>query len=76
MAPCTCCETKNHPMLSPITGTEGSPLDCDYICPTAICGNWQEQRRQRNSLRFQPCPKKFAAMCQYDTAIANTALGE
>ena len=76
MAPCACCGAKNHPMLSPIKSPEGAPLDCDYVCPTAICSNWQEQRRQRNALRFQPCPKKFAAMCHNDTATANTALGE
>ena len=69
-------EAKNHPMLSPIISPEGAPLDCDYICPTAICSNWQEQRRQRNPLRFQPCPNKFAARCYNDTATANTALDE
>jgi hypothetical protein len=76
MAPCACCGAKNHPMLSPIKSPDGAPLDCDYVCPTAICSNWQEQRRQRNALRFQPCPKKFAAMCHNDTASANTALEE
>ena len=76
MAPCACCGAKNHPMLSPIKSPEGAPLDCDYVCPTAICSNWQEQRRQRNALRFQPCPKKFAAMCHNDTATANTAIGD
>ena len=74
MAPCACCGAKNHPMLSPIKNPEGDPLDCDYVCPTAICSNWQEQRRHRNALRFQPCPKKFAARCHNDTATANTAL--
>jgi hypothetical protein len=37
--------TKNHPMLSPIVSPEGAPLDCNYVCPTAICSNWQEQRK-------------------------------
>ena len=68
--------TKNHPLLSPIISPEGAPLDCNYVCPTVICSNWQEQRSKRNSLRFQPCPKKFAAMCHNDTTIVNTALGE
>jgi hypothetical protein len=76
MAPCACCGAKNHPMLSPIKSPDGAPLDCDYVCPTAICSNWQEQRRQRNALRFQPCPKKFAAMCHNDTATADKALSE
>ena len=76
MAPCACCGAKNHPMLSPIKSPEGAPLDCNYVCPTASCSNWQEQRRQRNSLRFQPCPKKFAEMCHNDTATANAALVE
>jgi len=76
MAPCACCGAKNHPMLSPIKSPDGAPLDCDYVCPTAICSNWQEQRRQRNALRFQPCPKKFAAMCHNDTATADKALNE
>ena len=37
--------TKNHPLLSPIISPEGAPLDCNYVCPTVICSNWQEQRR-------------------------------
>ena len=69
-------EAKNHPMLSPMMSPEGAPLDCDYVCPTAIGSNWQEQRRQRNSPRFKPCPNKFAARCHNDTATANTALDE
>ena len=35
--------TKNHPMLSPIVSPEGAPLDCNHVCPTAICSDWQEQ---------------------------------
>ena len=76
MTPCACCGAKNHPMLGPIKSPDGAPLDCDYVCPTAKCSNWQEQRRQRNPLRFQPCPKKFAAMCHNNTTIAHTALDD
>jgi hypothetical protein len=60
-------------MLSPIKTPEGAPLDCDYVCPAAMCTNWQEQKKQKNSLRFQPCPKKFAAMCHNNSAKAHTA---
>jgi hypothetical protein len=38
-----------------------------------MCTNWQEQRKQKNALRFQPCPKKFAAMCHNNASTAHTA---
>ena len=71
--PCASCGNSSHPMLSPIKTPEGAPLDCDYICPAAMCTNWQEQRKQKNALRFQPCPKKFAAMCHNNASTAHTA---
>ena len=61
-------------MLSPIRTPEGAPLNCDYVCPAALCENWQEQRVKRNINRFQPCPKKFAHMCKQDAKRAHAAL--
>jgi len=72
-APCACCGTKDHPMLSPIRTPEGAPLNCEYVCPAALCNNWLEQRMQRNVNRFQPCPKKFAEMCKRDARRAHEA---
>ena len=73
-APCACCGARDHPMLSPIRTPEGAPLNCDYVCPAALCENWQEQRVKRNINRFQPCPKKFAHMCKQDAKRAHAAL--
>ena len=38
-----------------------------------MCTNWQEQKKQKNALQLQPCPKKFAAMCHKNAAMAHTA---
>ena len=73
-APCACCGAKGHAMLSPNKTSEGTPINCDYICPVAICDNWQEQRVKCNAKRYQPCPKKFVVMCQYDIWKAHKAL--
>jgi hypothetical protein len=73
-APCACCGAKDHPMLSPIRTPEGAPLNCNYVCPAALCENWQEERVKRNVNRFQPCPKKFAMMCRNDAKRAHEAI--
>jgi len=72
--PCACCGARDHPMLSPIRTPDGAALNCDYVCPAALCDNWQEQRIKRNINRFQPCPKKFAAMCKFDAKRVHEAL--
>jgi hypothetical protein len=74
--PCACCGSKNHPMLSPMKDSDGMPLECNYVCPAAMFTNWQEQRKTRSALRFQPEAKKFAAMCHNDSSVANSALQE
>jgi len=61
-------------MLSPIRTPDGAPLNCDYVCPAAMCGNWIEERNRKNINRFQPCPKKFSAMCKHDAKRAHEAL--
>jgi hypothetical protein len=61
-------------MLSPIKTPEGALLNCNYVCPAALCDNWQEERIKRNINRFQPCPKKFAAMCKFEAKRAHEAL--
>ena len=71
--PCACCGNSNHPMLSPIKTPDGALVDCDYISPAAMCTNWQEQKKQKNSMRFQPCPKKFAAICHNNASMEHKA---
>ena len=74
MAPCACCGHKDHPMLSPIRTPDGAALDSDYVCPVAMCSNWQEQKTKKNAQRFHPCPKKLASACRNDAQRAQMAL--
>jgi hypothetical protein len=74
--PCACCGDKDHPMLSPIRTPNGAPLNCNYVCPAAMCENWVEERDDKNVNRFQPCPKKFAAMCRHNVIKAHVALND
>jgi hypothetical protein len=74
-APCACCGSGKHAMLSPIRTADGKPQTSEYICPVAMCENWNEARKTKPvKLRFAPCPKKFAAACKHDTNQANAAL--
>jgi len=74
-APCACCGSGKHAMLSPIRTPDGKPQTSEYICPVALCENWNEAKKTKPiKLRFAPCPKKFAAACKHDTNLANTAL--
>jgi len=62
-------------MLSPIRSAEGKAQTSEYICPVAMCDNWNEAKKTKPvKLRFAPCPKKFAAACKNDTNLANAAL--
>jgi hypothetical protein len=74
-APCACCGSSKHAMLSPIRSAEGKAQTSEYICPVAMCDNWNEAKKTKPvKLRFAPCPKKFAAACKNDTNLANAAL--
>ena len=76
-APCACCGSNNHAMLSPIKAPDGTRLNSEYICPVAMCDNWEEARILKPpKLRFAPCPKKFAAVNKYDTHLIQAALND
>ena len=76
-APCACCGSDNHAMLSPIKTPEGVPLNSEYICPVAMCENWEEARQLKPpKLRFAPCPKKFAAINKHDTNLVHAAIND
>jgi hypothetical protein len=76
-APCACCGSSNHAMLSPIKTPDGTRLDTEYICPVTMCTNWEEARLLKPpKLRFAPCPKKFAAANKYDTHLIQAALND
>jgi hypothetical protein len=73
-APCTCCGSDNHAMLSPIKAPDGTRLNSEYICPVAMCDNWEEARRLKPArLKFAPCPKKFAMVNKNDTNLIQVA---
>jgi hypothetical protein len=64
-------------MLSPIKAPDGTPLNSEYICPVAMCENWEEARQLKPpKLRFAPCPKKFAAINKHDTNLVHAAIND
>jgi hypothetical protein len=74
-APCACCGSDKHAMLSPIRAPDGTPQTTEYTCPVALCDNWNEAKNTKPiKLRFAPCPKKFAAAYKNDTNLATAAL--
>ena len=74
-APCACCGSGKHAMLSPIRSADGKAQTSEYICPVAFCENWSEARNTKPiKLRFAPCPKKFAAACKHDTNLVKVAI--
>ena len=76
-APCACCGSSKHPMLSPIRTPDGQPQTSEYVCPVALCKNWREAKTLKPPrLRFAPCPLKFAAANKHDVNLANAALKE
>jgi hypothetical protein len=76
-APCACCGSSKHPMLSPIRTPDGQPQTSEYVCPVALCKNWREAKTLKpTKLRFAPCPLKFAAVNKHDVILANAALKE
>ena len=76
-APCACCGSDKHAMLSPIKAPDGTPLNSEYICPVAMCDNWEEARQLKPpKLRFAPCPKKFATVNKNDTNLVHAAIND
>jgi len=76
-APCACCGSSKHPMLSPIRTPDGQPQTSEYVCPVTFCKNWREARTLKpTKLRFAPCPLKFAAAYKHDVNLVNAALKE
>ena len=75
--PCACCGSDKHALLSPIKAPDGTRLNSEYICPVAKCDNWEEARKLKDrKLRFAPCPKKFAALNNYDANLVNIAFND
>jgi len=74
-APCACCGSDKHAMLSPIKAPDGTPLNSEYICPVAMCESWEEARQLKPpKLKFTPCPKKFATAHKNDTNLVHAAI--
>ena len=74
-APCACCGSDKHAMLSPLRVPDDTPQVSEYICPVAMCDNWSEARNTKPiKLRFAPCPKKFAAAYKHDMNLAKAGL--
>jgi len=74
-APCACCGSDKHAMLSPIKAPDGTPLNSEYICPVAMCESWEEARQLKPPrLKFTPCPKKFATAHKNDINLVHAAI--